>query len=167
MLLKEGQRGIERIPSRLCSINTEPYARLKLMHRYVMTWAKINSQTLNQLSHPGAPIFKCLKMFYLFLREKDRARAGEGQREREKHRIWSRFQALNYQHRAQCRAWTHKLRGHDLSQSQMLNRLSHLRAPSPAFLKQKTIVLKFKQVLNDATDIVDWHWLQVRGSFQV
>ena len=44
--------------------------------------------------------------------------------ERQRHRI----QALSCQYRAWCGAWTHKLRDHDLSWSQMLNQLSHLGA---------------------------------------
>ena len=38
-------------------------------------------------------------------------------RERMRHRIWTRFQALSCQHRAQHRAWTHKVWDHDLSWS--------------------------------------------------
>ena len=51
-------------------------------------------------------------------------------RERGRHRIWSRLQALSHQHRAWCGAWTHKLRDHDLSRSQTLSRLSHPGAPT-------------------------------------
>ena len=61
---------------------------------------------------------------YLFLRERQRGR----------HRIWSRFQSLNCQHKAWHGARTHVLRDHDLNQSQMLNQLSH-----PGFLKQSPI----------------------------
>ena len=77
---------------------------------------------------------------YLFLRYRKRDR--ERQREREhdqgkgrekgKHRIWSRIQALSYQHRARPRAWTQKLWDHYLSQSWMLNRLSQPGAPIPS-----------------------------------
>ena len=52
-----------------------------------------------------------------------------GQRERGRHRIRSRFQALGCQHRAWCVARTHQLQAHDLSQSPTLNRLSHTSAP--------------------------------------
>ena len=65
-------------------------------------------------------------MFLLiFETERDRAWAGEGQRDRGRHRMWNRLQALSCQHRAQCRVWTPELWDHDLSRSQMLNWLSH------------------------------------------
>ena len=61
--------------------------------------------------------------------ERDRVCSGEGQRERGRHRIQSRFQALSCQHRAQCGARTHGPWDHDLSWSQKVNRLSHPGAP--------------------------------------
>ena len=54
---------------------------------------------------------------------------GEGQRERGRHRIQSRLQALSCLHKAQRGAWTHGPRDHDLSRSRTLNRLSHPGAP--------------------------------------
>ena len=54
---------------------------------------------------------------------------GEGQRERGRHRIWSRLQVPSCQHRARCRARTHTLWDHDLSRSRIPNRLSHPGAP--------------------------------------
>ena len=50
-------------------------------------------------------------------------------RERGRHRIWNRLQALSCQHRARCGARTHGPRNHDLSQSRPLNQLSHPGAP--------------------------------------
>ena len=50
----ERGREKERIPSRLHTTSTEPDARLELVNCEIMTWAKIYSQMLNQLSHPGA-----------------------------------------------------------------------------------------------------------------
>ena len=41
----------------------------------------------------------------------------------------SRLQALSCQYKARCGAQTHKPRDHDLSRSEMLNRLSHPGAP--------------------------------------
>ena len=60
--------------------------------------------------------------------ERDRGQVREGQREGH---IESEAGSslLSYQHRAQCRAWTHEPRHHELSQSWMLNRLSHPRVP--------------------------------------
>ena len=64
-----------------------------------------------------AQLAKCLTLFlsfflvfiYFWERERKRAstRVGEGQRERGRHRIWSRLQALSCQHRARGGAWTH------------------------------------------------------------
>ena len=74
--------------------------------------------------------FKFLKTFlFIFEGERDQAWAGRS-RERGRHRIWSRLQVLSRQHRTQCRAWTHKLWDHDLSQSWMLNQLSHPGVPT-------------------------------------
>ena len=53
---KQG-RGRERIPSRLHTVRAEPDAGIELSDRETMTWAEIKSQTFNQLSHPGAPLF--------------------------------------------------------------------------------------------------------------
>ena len=65
---------------------------------------------------------------FIFERDRDRMRVGWG-RERGRHRIWSRLQALSCQYRAWRRAWPHELWDHDLSRSQTLNRLSHPGAP--------------------------------------
>ena len=67
-------------------------------------------------------------MFIHFSETETGCKWGRG-RERGKHRIWSGLQALSCQHRALCRAQTHKPRDHDLSWSQMLDRLSHPGAP--------------------------------------
>ena len=77
---------------------------------------------------------KFLTFIYLWVRGRNRAWAGEGQK-RGTHRIWSRLQTLSCQHRAQCRAQTHKLWDHVLNQSQMLNWMSHPGAPIWEFLK--------------------------------
>ena len=47
------ERGRERIPSRLCtdSVGLQP------TDRGITTCAEIKSQTLNRLSHPGAPLW--------------------------------------------------------------------------------------------------------------
>ena len=62
---------------------------------------------------------------YLFLRETE-CKQGRG-RERGRHRIWSRFQALSCQHRAWYGARTHEPWDHGSSRT--LNRLSHPGAP--------------------------------------
>ena len=61
-------------------------------------------------------------------RQTDSVSGGRG-RERGRHRIWSRLQALSCQHRSQRGAWIHRLRDHDLSRSWMLNWLSHPGSP--------------------------------------
>ena len=61
---------------------------------------------------------------------RDRAWLGERQRERGRHGIWSKLQALNWQHRAQRGARTHRPWDHDLSRSRALNQLSHPGAPT-------------------------------------
>ena len=62
-------------------------------------------------------------LFYLFLRE-TKYELGRC-RERGRHRIRSRLQALSCQHRAWRRARTHGLWDHDLNRSQSPNQLSH------------------------------------------
>ena len=61
-------RDRERIPSRLCAVSAEANMRLEPMNREITTWAKIKSQTLNRLSHPGAQahIFKCRPTWILY-----------------------------------------------------------------------------------------------------
>ena len=66
--------------------------------------------------------------------ERDRAWMGEGQRERGRHRIQNRLQALSCQHRAWRGARTHESWDHGLSWSRTLNRLSHPGAPWPTYL---------------------------------
>ena len=52
----EGQREKrERIPSRLHTVGMEPDVGLEPVNREIMTRAEIKTQTLHQLSHPGAP----------------------------------------------------------------------------------------------------------------
>ena len=76
-------------------------------------------------------------------RERERERETECEwergRERGRHRIWSRLQALSCQHRAWCGARTPKLWDHDLSQGQMLNRLSHPGAPKRLSSTERSI----------------------------
>ena len=44
----------ERIPSRFCAVSTEPHTGLNLTNFEIVTRAKIKSQMLNRLRHPGA-----------------------------------------------------------------------------------------------------------------
>ena len=63
-------------------------------------------------------------MFIYFWNRETEHEWGRG-RERGRHRIKSRLQALSCQHRAQRGARTHKPWDHDLSWSRTVNRLSH------------------------------------------
>ena len=63
---------------------------------------------------------------YLFLRQREMEHERGRVRERGRHRIWSRLQALSCQHRARRGAQTHGPWDHDLSWSQTL---SHPGAP--------------------------------------
>ena len=67
------------------------------------------------------------KFLFLFLKERESMSGGRAERGR--HRIRSRLQAPSCQHKAQCWAQIHEPWDHDLSQSQMVNRLSHPGAP--------------------------------------
>ena len=67
---------------------------------------------------------------YFWQRKRETEHEQARGRERGRHRIWNRLQALSCQHRAWGRARTHGPRDHELSQSQTLNLLSHPSAPS-------------------------------------
>ena len=120
------ERGRHRIRSRLQALSHQPRARRGARtHRprdRDLSW----SWTLNQLSHPGAPKF--FFNVYLFLRQRDRAWTGEGQREREAQNP-KQAPAPSCQPRAWRGARTHRPRDRDLSRSRTLNRLSHPGAP--------------------------------------
>ena len=75
---------------------------------------------------------------YLFLRQRETKHEWGRVRERGKHRIWSRLQALSCQHRARCRARTHGPWDNDLSRSRTLNRLSHPGSPVKTFLSLRS-----------------------------
>ena len=81
------------------------------------------------LSHSFSLFFKFLKIFIYFW-EKDIQREWGRDRERGRHGIRSRLQALSCQHRAWHGARTHELWDHDLSRSWTLNQLTNLGAPS-------------------------------------
>ena len=52
---KGRQMGRLRIQSGFHADSRDPDVGLELTNHEIMTWAKIKSQTPNQLSHPGAP----------------------------------------------------------------------------------------------------------------
>ena len=51
----EGQRERER-ERESQAVSTEPHAGLELRNCEIVTWAEIQSRTLNPLSHPDAPV---------------------------------------------------------------------------------------------------------------
>ena len=59
----EGQRERERerIPTRLCTVRTEPEVGLELTDHKIMSRAEIKSWTFNRLSPPGAPTIEISK----------------------------------------------------------------------------------------------------------
>ena len=69
------------------------------------------------------------KNFLMFIFERDTECKQGKDRERGRHWIRSRLQALSCQHRAGCRAWTHRSWDHGLSRSRTFNRLSHSGTP--------------------------------------
>ena len=71
------ERGGQRIPSRLCADSSEPDVGLELRNREIVTQAKVR-QTLNQLSHPGAPVHESSKTLRMFRLEKATMREDQG-----------------------------------------------------------------------------------------
>ena len=83
-------------------------------------------------------LFFLFKKFFLNVYFWVREREGGGGVGR--HRIWSRLQAPRHQHRVWLRARTPEPRDHDLSRSQMLNRLSHPGAPLLLFFTFRMVI---------------------------
>ena len=81
-------------------------------------------------------LFFIFQIFIYFWERERNQNVSRGEAERGRHRIWSRLQALSCLYRARCRARTHKLWDHDLSQSWTPNWLSHLGAPYGLNLKE-------------------------------
>ena len=116
-------------PSVLHIINAQQI-NLKIFNLFILERESVSGQE-GQRENERIFFFKCL---FIFERETEWKWARD--RERGRHRIWSRPHALSCQHKAPCRAWTHELQDRDLSQSQMLNWQSHPGAPEWENLKQ-------------------------------
>ena len=138
---REGDRIQSRPQAPSCQHRAICGAQTHKLWAHDLSW----SRTLNWLSHPGAPsvtvllieIQRVMEYFfnlYLFLRETENEQGRN--RERGRHRIRSRLQALSCQHRAWHGARTHEPWDHDLSQSRMLNQLSHPGAPRQGILNR-------------------------------
>ena len=82
-------------------------------------------------------LFVCF-VFHFWKRE----RMSEGGEERDRGTEDPK-QALCWQQRTQCRAWTHEMWDHDLSWSWMLNWLSHPGAPRVKVLTRGSFSLSF------------------------
>ena len=68
-ILRDRGRGRERerISSRLHTVSIEPDVGLEPTNFEIMTWAEMESWTLKQLSHPGAPFLKIFLCSYNYL----------------------------------------------------------------------------------------------------
>ena len=91
----------------------------------------------------SSPYPMCQKSSYSFLRQRETEHEWGKVRERGRHRIWNRLQALSCQHRAWRGARTHGPRDRDLSWSRTLNRLSHPGAPHYDFLNNILFTLAY------------------------
>ena len=98
-------------------------------------------------------------MFIYFCKGESRVWAGKD-KERGIHRIWSKFQSLSCQYRAQCRAWTHQPWDHDLSQSQMPNGLSHPGTPAKQDLFNRLVLCKWYLGLEIIFQRLHHTWIQ-------
>ena len=111
--------------------------RLPKMDR--VNWSMKKSMSVGSRAHErehwdtGPTIkIKCRLLIYLFIKKnlclflkaRETEHEWERGRERGRHRIRSSLQALSW-----CGFWTHRLQDHDLSQSRLLNWLSHPGAP--------------------------------------
>ena len=117
--------------SRLWAVSTEPDMALELMNCEIMTWAEVGCLTNWATQEPLKYIF--YSFTYLFLKDRETEHEWGMDRERGRHRIWSRPQAPSCQHRARHGARTHEPWDHDLSRSWTLNRLSHPGVPQLSF----------------------------------
>ena len=79
--------------------------------------------------------FYFLTFIHLWETERDRTRVGKGQREGDTHTQRSRLKAPSCQHRAPHKAQTQELWDHDLSQSRILNWLSHPGTPWDSYFQ--------------------------------
>ena len=106
-------------------------------------------RVLSKKMHKPNTLFLSMFSFslivYFWERGERESKQGRG-RERGRHRVWSRLQALSCQHRAQEGARTHRLWDLDLSWRQMLNPLSHPGAPSLILLIE--VVKYFRRLLS-------------------
>ena len=90
----------------LAAILSEQEIHLYLFLTTNMVWTEPCAASCDRLVTFEPQLHFFLMLIYLFW-ERQSARVGWG-RERDRHRIWSRLQALNCQPKARCGAWTHR-----------------------------------------------------------
>ena len=100
------ERAKHRIQSRLQALSYQHRARRRAQTHKLRDHDLSLSWTLNQLSHPGFPWLFILNI-YLFLRQRETEHEQGRSREKGRHRIRNRLQALSCQHRARRGARTH------------------------------------------------------------
>ena len=94
------ERGRHGIRSRLQAPSCQHRAQRGAQTREPQDHDLSRSRPLNRPSHPGAPSLSLFLNVYLFLKERETGCEWGRGRERGRHRIRSRFQALSCQHRA-------------------------------------------------------------------
>ena len=122
------ERKRQKIWSRLCTVSTKPNMGLEPTNCEIMTWTKDGRSTDWATQAPQVSFFIII-IFNVYFWDS----GGEVGRERRRHRIRSRLQALSCQHRAWCGARSPKPWDRDLSRSWTLNQLSHAGAPESFF----------------------------------
>ena len=128
-------RGRHRIWNRLQALSCQHRARRRARTHGLRDRDLSRSRPLNRLSHPGAPYLHSFFFFnvYLFLGQRDTEHEQGRGKERGRHRIGNRLQALSHQPRAWRGARTHGPRDRDLAE---VGRLTDCTTQAPhAFLK--------------------------------
>ena len=96
-----------------------------VIYKYFIIWLKFTWPFLHSMTFRLFTVFLIFFLIFLmFIFESEREHEWGRGRERGRHGIQNRLQALSCQHRAWGRAQTHKLQDHDLSRSGTLNWLS-------------------------------------------
>ena len=128
----------------ICNMGDIPHT-FPLLNGWKIQWNNIYESALeivNIVSHDvrtfieNCTIFLWTLFFLMFTHVwKTETEHERGGAERGRHRIRSRLQALNCQHRAGHRAQTHEPWDHDLSRSWSLKQMSYLGTPLADFKK--------------------------------
>ena len=116
---------------KLCSVSSDEHLTLLLLNSTITRWFCVLCLADCVTLVKPLKFWTYLNFFNVFLKFiSERERQGQGaERERGRHRIQSRLQALSCQPRVRRGAETHEPWDHDLSPSWPLNWLSHPGAP--------------------------------------